>query len=493
MAFYLTEDDRLILRESAGDCNVFTKWYFGYELMPGQWTLVHATQPNILLLGGRGGGKTWGPMLGAPYWCVMAPGFRYLNTSLTSDQAFIPFELFCQLVSENEKFAKFLADEPKKKPFPHIIFFNGSRMDFKTVGREEEAVTKRGFEYDWINIDEGGYVSAKIVAVLRSCLRGTRIPTKEPRLGRLSITTTPTAEEWVAGFWEKGQAGRKHDPHYLSLRMKTEDNIHLTEQDVYLMRDLYTAEEARVELDAELPDVQERTFPHRHIVQCEDRTLNEQLDKLMAERNAETKKHYDQHWGLLRFELPPEKGHVYILAGDPGTGNPPYRGAGVCMVFDITDVPAKMVALWWVSGHGAWEPWLSAFKFLLGKYNPILRGIDVSGAQTFIEEREFRRHGVDITGIQMSHRKDILITALQLFLERRRGVFPFIQGLRSQLGHYKPQDKKLAQDLVMTLGEIALLLQTLPAGTRGTRRLEIGKTRRKVRSRRKDVRSRRSR
>jgi hypothetical protein len=154
-------------------------------------------------------------------------------------------------------------------------------------------------------------------------------------------------------------------------------------------------------------------------------------------------------------------GHTHMVIGDQGTGNPPYRGAGVVMVLDTSVSPIKMVAFWWTSGFGKWTPWINAMKYYILKYQPKYKGIDNTGAQTLLTELEFQREGLNVKGFHLGQRKGKMIVSLQLALERAELQWPFIKGLRDQLGDYREPDKNLRQDLVMCLATGAYMVDNI--------------------------------
>lgn len=498
-----TQTDWDVLKASSQNINVFTGHYFGVTLMDSQVMMAHAAQPNILELGGRGSGKTFGFMFIYLWWACLVPDFRALWGSITADQAAIPYEELLPYVLDNPRFSKFLAKPPVKGPHPRITVklpgLPESFIVFKTIGRE--AVTKRGFSLDVIHWDEGGQeYDDTVIATLRPALRGKRVDGSR-RLGRLSVSTTPTSAEWLRRWWYRGADPEAPDfdpSRYLCVRVKTRDNIHLTEEEVQLMEEEMSEEERDVELDAMLPQIGANMFPISNILQCEVKWLNDVIHQKVegspedgVQPDEEAYRDFHRKWGMLRYELPRVKEHRHLLAADAGTGNPPYRGAGAVMVFDISCKPAQMVALWWVAGNGRWAPWIAAVKYFLDKYQPEFKGIDSTGAQSAIIETEFQREGIPITGFHLGKRKSDMLIDLQMSLEKVKMIWPFIKGLREQLRKYRLPDKNMAQDLVMTLATAAYMLRDLPDEKEGppARSGRLRKTRRKVRSRRPSVRA----
>lgn len=154
------------------------------------------------------------------------------------------------------------------------------------------------------------------------------------------------------------------------------------------------------------------------------------------------------------------------------------------MVFDVTDMPLKKLVYFdWVSGKGSYNPFLQSYKYALKKYDPILKGIDNTGTQKALDELAFENHGIQVDGLNFGSEKQSMLNALSMDIGNHRLRFPPIQGLLRQMGTYTlALDKKIAQDIVMTMAEISHLSRYVPAA-RGEKDPPTKKTNRRSRQR----------
>jgi hypothetical protein len=171
----------------------------------------------------------------------------------------------------------------------------------------------------------------------------------------------------------------------------------------------------------------------------------------------------DPRHGVTHFELPYDPRRVYIMGGDPGTENVPKRSAAPVIVTDVTEKPYRVVYFDWVSGNGSYKPFLQSYKYALGKYNPILKGIDATGPQKALDELAFEAYGIQTDKLNFSSEKDAMLNALSMLITNQAIRWPPIKGLLRQMGEYtRARDKQIAQDIVMTLAEIAHLARYVP-------------------------------
>lgn len=439
-----TKDDLEILKASADDQATFTQRFFDWAPDPWQKQFAAAAQPNVCVLGGAGSGKTLAMLMGALWLCALVPHFKFLNVSYTAWQANIPYRIAASMI-EGRPFERLLKGKLKARPYPIIELWNGSTLEFMTVGRDAESL--RGGEWDWINYDEGGLqYSEEVFAVLFGRLRGVRTNGK-PRLCRFSTTTTPTSAPWLKRMYFKGVVGHEtHSAEYASIRVRSWDNRHLTESQLKRMAEAMPSDEMRrVEMDAEWPDTATRIFMEQYYAACESEALNTKLDALAEEGKAILVQ--DAYGGILKFELPREPGHFYMAFGDGGTGNAPGRGASCVEVWDVSKTPRELAAFNWISGNGKWEPFLSHIEHVWAKYKAAIT-VDATGPQTIIPEL-LNRKGIQVQGLSLTTQKDEAITATQMLLQRREVAFPHIKGRREQYLGYELPDTKIAQDIVM--------------------------------------------
>jgi hypothetical protein len=256
----------------------------------------------------------------------------------------------------------------------------------------------------------------------------------------------------------------------------------------------YTDEMVDVELLGMFPDYGMTTFPRSHIAACTEQALNDLMTDATRPETGKPKpgwkiEVHPRH-GITHFEMPPEQDGLYLLAGDPGTGDPPKRNAANVIVIRVDRKPWTVVYFDWVYGHGAYGPFLSSFKLAIEKYAPVYKGIDVTGTQKAIDELAFENEGIIVDGINFASDKQALINALSIAVTNHWFQWPLIKGLQFQMHHYRREldtkHNKQPQDIVMTLGIAAYLARYMPGEIKeaaNTRR-NAGRPSRRTRSRR---------
>ena len=470
-----SEDLKLFSTVPCGGYHLFAQAYYDWNPMKHQYAVFYAPQPNVTFVAGIGAGKT--SALGMLFLtrALTIPYYRALNTSISSFQANLMFELLRGMIESNTRIQRFIK-EIRVKPYPKITTHINSYIAFMTVGFQAQGI--RGSEWDEINFDEGGYErSEETIIALRGRLRGRR-EDGTPRIARLFVTTTPTDVPWLRKRWERGVPDSKiedYDPKsYFSLRATLFDNVYIPDwQREEIIKDM-PAEMVKQEVMAEFPDWGESEFAEEHINACENPELNALMEHytnpiVVHEDGSETSGTPVKgalvmelpRIGIVRWEMPAEAGRIYAMAADPGTGNPPKRNAGVVMVFDVTHKPYRLVFMHWVSGNGSYTPWLATLKYALEKYNPVIRGLDSTGPQKAIDELVLEREGIHVDSVTFSTDKTAMLNSLKLMVQNHEIEWPFIKGLRTQLRAYRRDDKDLAQDLVATLMVFAYVVRFL--------------------------------
>lgn len=444
-------------RPETGGILLFSRWFFGLDLLPKQFVFHHADTPNVTLLGGIGSGKTTAVALSLFCHAATIPHFRGLNTSITSAQAELPFR-FLERYLESEPRLRQLVVDVVKRPYPAIHLFNGSELSFRTAGYEARNI--RGFEYDRINYDEGGYEFRDLtLKALRGRLRGRR-PDGSLRMARLDVTTTPTDTPWLIQRWNSGDPMHEsYDPkRFTSIRITTHENTFLSSEQIQEIIADYSDELIRVEVMAEFPDYGEGEFSRSAIEGCTDFVLNDLMeDAIRSGRAGYVYVEHPRH-GCLHWEEPHIPGRTYIIAGDPGTGAPPRRNAAVVLGFDVSEVPYRLVYFHWIGGGGSYTPFLESFKYAMEKYRPIFKAMDTTGTQKAIDELAFRHLGLRVDSINFVREKDAMLNKLKMLLNERMLRFPFIKGMIHQLRTYRRRDEKIPQDIVSAMMEIAHLV-----------------------------------
>lgn len=463
----LTAEDKQILTASLDDASIFTEYYFGQTLYPHQLAMCHARQNSLLLLAGRGAGKTHGFALKYLWMLTVMPDFRIGWGSYTADQAAIPFlDTVKPLVENSERFQKFLPRGMAslvQKPYPKItVKVPGTRlpaswMIFKTVG--QGADTWRGMTLDVVHLDEGGLIlDERVITTTRPAMRGLRW-NGEPRLAQLAVSTTPTAAPWLRDWWERSTNREYFDyapQKYFAIQAPSSANKAITEDQLEAFSQDMSEEERRVEIEGGFPEYMGTDFAPVLVDACQDRTLNaEVIDMIEREVHGAEILHAGKT-GIVRYLKPVVDGHRYILSGDPGMGNPPYRNAPCVMVWDVTYEPFELVYFEWIYGNGSYKPFMNKYGWAQDYYQPLFSVFDATGTQKAMDELVFEASGRLVEGLSVTTDKPAMLNAAKILMQRGKLRFPFIQGFRLQLLNYKAdEDKKLAQDTVMTLAMAA--------------------------------------
>jgi len=422
------------------------------------------------VLGGVAVGKT--SMAAASYTtdCLSVPYFHALNCSVTATQAELPFHMLMNWIEENDHLEHLIQDITLR-PFPIITFQNFSTYSFRTAGQRARFI--RGSEYDRINYDEGPLDDdPETITVLRGRLRGKR-PDGTQRMARLDVTGTPTDAEWLRERfdrgWQDAPVEKRQLSRYLSFRLPTYLNTHLTAEQMALMEAEYSDEQVDVEMRALFPDYGMSMYPSGHLRACTDRDLNDQGYLALHPESGSVTRGWvmEEHprFGMLKWEMPFDPKGIYIIAGDPGTDGPPKRNAATVGILEVSKKPYTLVYFDWVNGKGSYFPFLDSFKYGIEKYRPSIRGMDATGTQKAINELAFESIGIHVDGINFQRDKEAMLNALSVSVTSHEMRWPFIKGLRNQMGAYtreKDRDKHLPQDIVMLLAQLAFLARYAP-------------------------------
>ncbi len=122
--------------------------------------------------GARGGGKSWAVRVKAVLLCLRYPGIKVMIVRKTypelQENHIIPLcEMLGCCLDGEEKIADY--NDGKK----HISFPNGSRILFRYLENEKDAMRFQGTEVDVLFVDEATQQSESRMEKLRACVRGT--------------------------------------------------------------------------------------------------------------------------------------------------------------------------------------------------------------------------------------------------------------------------------------------------------------------------------
>lgn len=461
--YSITPQDQQILSATAHSLDHFSQWYFEITPIPWQTWFYHKPQKRKTLVAGIRSGKTYCVSLAFPHFALFNPFSRLANASISADQAKIVFYNVLDLVSR-PKYEKFVKDS-RKHPFPVIELINGSEMWFRSVGYEAELW--RGWEFDWVNVDEAGYVSSRTtIDTLDGRLLGRNTHMNRPRLGLRTITTSPKGRGWLQEeFWkgDPAQSAFYNPDRYLSLRVSSMDNPYLDKAELQELFNSYSDRQRKQELEGLFLDPEDAVFSWeacQHMCDTERpevKQLTDAIDALSEDPNGDgfIPKVFDK-FDYHRYQLPPARGRSYLISWDLGTTATRHMGrnATVGMVFDITDRPWKLIAYRREtrSSYALIVQWVKEWHLYYNNHglNAIETVIDATGSGRPVQEILQDEHNLNVDGIVYTNSsKPDIINAGQVCIEQQLIITPPIRALLDELSGYEINDKKIVQDCVM--------------------------------------------
>ena len=480
--FQLTPADRIVLSDIGPQRHdLWAKYYFDVDLFAWQKYFLAYPAKNKLVVAGIRTGKSFVAACGLLHYAYWNPGSRSLNVCITADQAQIIFNDILMLAGSG-KFTHWVT-KVVNHPYPAIHLANSAEIWSRSIGGASgDASTLRGWEFDVINVDEAAYVVNEMaIRTLQGRLIGVNKMTKQPRHGLLQMTTTPKgAKTWLYDRWKLGDVTYPgSDPRkYLSLRARTYDNLLLDPDAIELALADYSERQRLQELEGIFVS-DDSLFSLEDLVSCAGKDMEDVFDLSMVdvdiielERDiiaflkAAGKYHEDKQGHgvpqtIEHYELEPQPGHTYVAGWDLGaraviSGVAEGRNATVGAVFDITRRPWRMVAYKYDT-FGKYTISMAWVKQWHDKYNS--RGatcytrIDALGPgdviHQILEEEQYRIDGFKAATIS----KGTMLQAAAYAIERRWIRWPFIRRLIDQFQGYDPDDKHIAQDIVIAISQ----------------------------------------
>ncbi len=213
----MTALDKAILENCEYDLNLWMAGYFDGQAFPWQQYFYHAPQKDKCLVAGIRTGKSRLVAMGFLHFAQYHQYSRLLNTSISSEQAKIVYQNCLELCSDH-RFSHWV-EHTQSSPYPLIRLVNGSELWFRSIGYDAELI--RGFQFDWVNVDEAAYVTREqAIKTLKGRLVGYNNRTHQQLYGQFSTTSSPKGQGWLAERWKKGdpQYQNAEPGKYLSLR-----------------------------------------------------------------------------------------------------------------------------------------------------------------------------------------------------------------------------------------------------------------------------------
>lgn len=476
MAVYkLTDADRQIFHQArldGGDARYFTDyylngWLFDFQIAdPWQLEVHHGEWDDLTVVGGYGCGKTLAFGVSYLVRCATIPQYKFLNIAGVAYQSRQMFESLRDLVQDT-KLKKWFVDMGGRiieRPYPMIELRNDyigrSSMEFMSGDKQGQNILS--WEGDAVHIDEAGLIDEleDLCRNMGTRLRGTIIHkdlftgqrTIRPRESRLSMSSNSWENPYM---WWRLDMAKELPAEYWGRLLSTYDNKNLTEKQIRNFEKKITTKDDRERwLEGVRPIGSGDQFSKEMIESCTDAGL----DEIMAREQALGTHGYIQEFapkcGCIIWEMPPDKGRHYMVIGDPGQGNPPYRNAPCILVWDFSGFPeaaAVLRAFWWGFARGSYQPFVDTFYRYVKTYGSIDAAFDSTGTQKMMNELVFERDSIIVQGLNMTGYKHVYNTELKLLMDKQLMKFPGIPAIRSQLGNYKIPDTKLAQDVVATM------------------------------------------
>jgi hypothetical protein len=445
--------------------------------IPLQWHLdfYRAKQLERYVIGLAGCGKTMGIGALAMYMCATIPNFKFVNVAPTQFQSRQMLNSIKDVCGNTLFTETFIAWHGRKwfveAPYIRIDFQNGSSAEFMNVDKNAENI--QSSYGDWYNIDEAGLLNeldefgreslAGILIGVASRMRATA-PGGRPRMGLLSLISMAYDCDTL---WDRYEASLIENKTSWGKLVTHRDNPYLSKADI-----------ARIERNAREAGVEDQWMkglrPQPQGAEISERIIkplfNEQLTHI-ARKSVENN---EEGWvftsgpaGVVHYERPRIKDHVYLMAGDPGQGNAPDRNAPTILVWDVTEFPegkASLAAFWWGNGYGRYQPFISKFEEYIFKYrvDENFRGYDSTASQKAIAELSFEAGGLPVLPLGFDGTKKWqYLNAMKILLGKELLEAPEIDGLRKQLSRYRIPDTKIAQDLVSAMAMCCFLLYPL--------------------------------
>lgn len=438
----------------------------GYLFLPWALDMLTSGKKIAVVEGGTGCSKTSSVGISSIMQCALYPGADILNVAPTTTQATDMLQEIAKWIigSHFEKFVVPTAsgDLFKLKPFPTItIDVTGTPSSFMcmTVGQKGDFVL--GKDKDAVRCDEAGLIQniGDAIPRLISRIRGLRA-TGKPRGIKPYIAFISNPHDGNYSYEIlKEKAKKEHgDPSsmYFFANPKSRDNVYITQQQLEVQMELMDEDEQSRWLDGS--DEVFRilgTIPLNIVEECHSPALDELLE-IERKKGEAGYFMWREGMGIVRYMLPPDLTHRYLVAGDPGQVNATslrLNNIPVTCAWDITDFPekpARLVALNMLDGNGKYGPWIESMKFLMLQYQA-MGAYDATGmGKAFAEWPDIENYPlypVTLSG----NNKGTAKTMFLLMAGRGMFAWPKLQVLWHQAKAYReagPGLNKIPDDVI---------------------------------------------
>jgi hypothetical protein len=456
-------------------------WRFDHNFTPeGKWQkeAIMASQAMGVIITGVGAGKTLGVGMGATYFGLEVPWFKFLNVAQKAWQSNLMYQALIEQAQGTLMEALFY--ETPRRPYPKIVIkynlkgvVRQSSLEFMSA--DKDALGLMSWRGDWINVEEAGLFENldEIITNTSTRLTGSS-PLGREYYARLTLISNP----WdVPYLWYLFDLAKTDPQENFSITVPTQANRNVTDKQIARLVKRIPKDQQRRFLMGARPEGKGSFFKAEHVDACEDEYAGELIAKAAAAQRLGFSWESISGVGVYEFSVPPRNGRVYMVFGDPGSGAAPARNAPCIGAWDVTEFPRKpmvLSAFWWGNGFGAISPFVERLLEWMGRnpglsYRAMFTGIDSTGPQAqmaeilnaqYFEITPFENLTAEanvsgIVGLDFSgSKKSAYLLALRLTIEAHKIRWPkAVGGIRSQLVNYEPErDRgplpKLPQDIV---------------------------------------------
>jgi hypothetical protein len=393
--------------EQTTDAVAFARAWLQWEPHDGQQRWLLAPERNTaVLVTGRRWGKSEVAAMQSLYYAVFRSKTRQGIVSVTLDQARLSFDVALMMVQQQPLLAA-LIDKVRDTPFPLLRFKTGSEITVRTAARE--GIYLRGHKFHRCIVDEADYLSEKLIdEVVRMALADVG--------GQLVLISTPRARRGLV--YRELQRGLGGNDGVYAQQGSTFENPNVDHKYIEGLRDRMTATAWQREVEGIYTDDDAAVFGWQHI-----QAAYEAAD-----------------WTL---PLTPDPKWRYVCGADLAQA----EDWTVIYVLDATQKPYRLV----YSERFQRQPWpfvSSRIREVHQRYNCHQTLIDATGVgAAVLDEVRDVAQGYVFTG---RSKVDLLVN-LQVALEKREVLFPFVRELVDELQNYAWDDKALTTDCVMAL------------------------------------------
>ena len=450
---------------------VFHHWH-GLRTVPWGLKLWEENKSIALIIGGYGSSKSVTAVLKVLSNALMYESYAAMIMAPSTKQVGELWDLVMMHMTPDTRYRDMIVHEVKV-PYPRLTIASplGRRsiIDFIPLDatKQQDSSKLLSLTRDEVVIDqvEQYYENlGDILSDIGTRMRGTVVGVGRQRLKKMLLLANSVDNPFIMDMADDP------GPDTLYMQIGTHENPYLSVEDLVQFERTAgrTEAEARQKLFGSAPIIAGALFSADMV----DNLRYPTFDNMMQEGIAAGKNGYKfesvPKAGVITWQIPPEvfgKSSRYLVCADPGTANPPERGSPPVMVWNIDNFPqspARLVAFHWVYGAGNTQPWINKFREMTVLYNAIgdcfYDGTGTGAGYVYEPMLEDIGATPVIFNENMKHQ---LITMTQVLLNRELLKAPFIPRFYYQIQRYKLPDKKLAQDIFMTLLVAVYVLRDL--------------------------------